>query len=273
MNLSSLWQILYIIFIYQLSIGLTLTSSSFGTNFTNWSEDDWLETRFLMSTKFLFNQQRYEHIILRTRMNEWSVELSYGNKSNLNKLWTELHLFLDHRHHSTSLNNSISGHIRHICRPPVISPITNDSNTRVPELSDIDRRIAEYFLNDGFFRTINYIHCTFDEQRRNPSVHIQIDIYLVTNREFQSLLYIEMSNITRSLLFDHQARFYLHNYQQNFKHNFNISNIDNPSDSNTSPRYMIKLYKQINRVSSNTIIISSNVIIILFNCLLLSIFF
>ncbi|CAF0820744.1 unnamed protein product [Rotaria sp. Silwood1] len=273
MNLPLIWQILCIVFIYRLNIALTLTSSSYGTNFTNWSEDDWLETRFLINTKFLFNQQRYEHIILRTRMNEWSLELSYGNKSHLNRLWTELHLFLDHRRHSTSLNNSISGHVRHICRPPIISPITNDSNTRIPELSEIDERIGQYFINDGFFRTINYIHCKFDERRRNPSLHIQIDIYLVTNREFQSLLYIEMSNITRSLLLDHQARFYLHNYQQNFKYNFNISNIDYPSDSNASSMYMIKLYKQINQIPSNTIIISPSIIIILCSCLFFSIFF
>jgi len=259
--MPSLWQILYICTVYQLNAGLTLSSSSYGTNFTHWSEDDFLETRFLINAKFMFNGKRYEHLILRTRMNEWSLELSYGNRSNLNNLWTELHLFLDHR---SSLNNSISGHIRHQCDPPIISPLTNDSNTRIPELAEMDKRIANYFITDGFFRTINYIHCKIDERRRDPSLHIQIDIYLVTNREFQSLLYIEMSNTTRKLLFDWQARFYLHNYDRNFKYNFNISNIDFSLNSNVSLVHMIKLYNQIIRKPNNSVIISSNIIIILF---------
>ncbi|CAF4193283.1 unnamed protein product [Rotaria sordida] len=268
MHLLSLWQIFYIIFIYHLNTGLTLTSSSYGTNFTRWSEDDWFETKYLINTKFFFNQQRYEHISFRTRMNEWSLELSYGNKSNLNKIWTEFHLFLDHRHQSINLNNSISDRIRHICRSPIISPLKNDSNTLIPELAEMDKRIAEYFINDGFFRTINYIHCTIDDQRRNPSINIRIDIYLVTNREYRSLLYIEMPNITRNLFVNNQARFYIHNNEQNFKYNFNISNINYKSAI-----YMIKLYKQINNVSSNTLIIFSNMITILFNFFLFLIFF
>jgi len=264
MYLPSLWQILYILIIYQLNIGLTLTNISNGTSFTYWSEDDWLETRFLINTKFMFNRQRYEDIILRTRMNQWSLELSYGNKSNLNKLWTELHLFFDHRYHSTSLNNSIHGHIKNECYPPIFAPITNDSNTPITELSDMDKYIAKYYISDGFFRTINYIHCKIHEQRQNPLMHIQMDIYLVTNREFQSLIYIEMSNTTQHFLSNYQARFYLHNSEPNFKYNFNISNIDYPLTSNTSLAYMIKLYNQIKRVSNNSMIISSNIIIILF---------
>ncbi|CAF0920689.1 unnamed protein product [Rotaria sordida] len=178
--------------------------------------------------------------------------------------------FLDEKENwaSINLNNSISDRIRHICRSPIISPLTNGSNTFIPELAEMDKRIAEYFINDGFFRTINYIHCTIDDQRRNPSINIRIDIYLVTNREFRSLLYIEMPNITRNLFVNNQARFYIHNNEQNFKYNFNISNINY-----TSAIYMIKLYKQINQVSSNTLIIFSNMITILFNLVLFLIFF
>jgi len=263
MQLLLLWRILYILIVYQLNIGLTLPNSSYGTNFTEWSEDDWLETRFLINTKFIFNRQHYEHISLHTRMNEWSLQLSYGNGTNLNKLWPELHLFLDHRYHSTNLNNSIRGYIRNECYPPVFSPLTNDSNTRIPELAEMDERIANYFISDGFFRTINYVHCTIDERRRNPLIHIQLDIYLVTNREFQSLLYIEMSNATQKLFSDYQARFYLHNDEPNFKYNFNISNINYPLNSNTSLVHMIKLYNPVIGVSSNSAIISSNIIIIL----------
>jgi len=258
MQLLSRWQILYILIVNQLNIVLTLPNSSYGTNFTEWSEDDWLETRFLIDTKFMFNHQHYEHISLHTRMNEWSLELSYGNGR-----WTELHLFLDHRNHSTNLNNSIPGYIRNECYPPIFSLITNNSNALIPELSEMDERIAKYFISDGFFRTINYIHCKIDEHRRNPLIHIQFDIYFVTNREFQSLLYIEMSNTTQKLFSDYQARFYLHNYEPNFKYNFNISNINYPLNSNTSLVHMIKLYNQIIRVSSNSMIISSNIIIIL----------
>jgi len=260
MQLPLLWQILYI-----LIVGLTQLSSSYETNFTNWSEDDRIEKDFLINTKFIFNRQRYEHVILRTRMNEWSLELSYGNRSNLNKIWTELHLFFDHYHHSTSLNNSIRGHILNQCYPPIISPLTNDSNIYIPELFEMDNRIAKYFIKDGFFRTINYIKCTINERRRNPVIHIEMDIYLVTNREFQSLLYIEMSNETQKLFSDYQARFYLHNHETNFKYNFNISNIDYPLNSNTSVVHMIKLYNQIIRVPSNSVKIFSNIIIILLN--------
>ncbi|CAF1096702.1 unnamed protein product [Adineta steineri] len=262
----SLWQILYIFIIYQLNVGYTLVSSSDGTNFTQWSEDDWFETRFLINTKFMFNRQRYENLIVRTRMNEWSLELSYGNQSYSNKLWTELNIFLNDR---TSLNNSISGHIRNICHPPVISPLTNDSNTYIPELSNMDTRISTYFIDDGFFRTINYIHCQIDERRRNPSLHTQFNIYLVTNRDFQSLIYFDMSNATRQSFIDLQARFYLHNYERNFKYNFNISDINYSLNSNTSFTYMIKLYKQSNHKTNNSMIISSNIICICFLLLLL----
>ena len=272
MHLLSLWQILYMFFVYQLNVGLTLTSSSDDPDFTNWSEDDLLETRFLINTKFMFNQQRYEHVILRTRMNEWSLELSYGDGSNSDKLWTELHLFFDHRLYGNSLNNSVYGHVRNLCRPPIISPLTNDSNTRIPELSEMDQRIADYFISDGFFRTINYLHCTIDDRRLIPSIHIQMDIYLVTNRQFQSLLYIGMSNTTRNVFREHQARFYLHNHEQNFKFNFNITNIDYSLNSTTSYVHMIKLYKQIN-ASSNSMMITVNIRIYVLSIFLFLLFF
>ncbi|CAF3496569.1 unnamed protein product [Rotaria socialis] len=273
MHQISLWQFLCIVFIYRLNVGLTLSNSSHGTSFTRWTEDDWLETNFFIQAKFMFNRQRYENIILRTRMAEWSLELSYGDKNNLNKLWTELHLFLDRRYHSMSFNDSISDHVRHTCRPPILSPLTNDSAVSIPELAEIDKRIAQYFVNDGFFRTINYIHCTIDERRHNPSLHIQMDIYLVTNREFRSLIYIEISNTTRQSFADYQAKFYLHNYEKNFKYNFNASSIMYPLQSNASFAYMIKLYNPSTRASSGTIIISSNMIVTVFNFFLISIFF
>ena len=275
MHISSLRQMLCIFIVYRLNIGLALPNSSHGTNFTHWSEDDWLETQFSINTKFIFNGQHYEHVILRSRMNEWSLELSYGNKSHRNEVWAELHLFFDHYNHSTSLNNSIFDHVRHQCHPPIVSLLTNNSDILIPELAEMDERIGKYFITDGFFRTINYLRCTIDERRRNPSIRIQIDIYLVTNRNFQSLLYIEMSNGTRSLFLEHQARFYLHNYEKNFKYNFNASNINYPLNSDTALVYMIKLYNQIKPLSSNSIIISCNVmmIMILFNFFFLSTLF
>jgi hypothetical protein len=273
MHLSSLWQILYIFSLYQLNVGLNLVNSSSGTNVTRWSEDDWLETRFLIDTKFMFHRQRYEHVILRTRMNEWSFELSYGNRSNQNKIWTEFHLFFDRRQSSNSLNNSINGHVRHYCHPPIVSPLTNDSNTAIPELTEMDKRIADYFVSDGFFRTINYINCTIDERRREPPIHIQIKIYLVTNRQFQSLLYIEMSNATRNSFLEHQARFYLHNNEQNFKYNFNITNIDYRLSTNTSYIHMLKLYNQIKQSSSISVIMTANNRLYLFNFVVFWIFF
>lgn len=270
MRLTSLCQILCILFFYRLNAGLSLPSSTHGTNFTQWSEDDWLETHIPMKTQFMFNRQPYENIIIRTRMNEWSLELSCGNKSNLNTLWTELNLFLARRYQSTSFNNSIRGHVRHGCHPPVVSPITNDSTLSVPELAEVDRLIAKYFINDGFFRTINFINCTIDEQRRNPSMHMHINIYLVTNREFQSLVYVKMSNVTRSLLTEHSAKIYIHNYDKNFRYNFDVSDIDRPLNSDSSFSYMIKLYNSTQRATSGTTKVFSNGIIII---LLLFIFF
>ncbi|UJR10198.1 hypothetical protein I4U23_014413 [Adineta vaga] len=251
-------QILYIFIVYQFSGGLILSTSSLGTNFTRWSEDDWLETSFSIKTKFMFNRQRYENLILRTRMNEWSLELSYGNVSHFNRYWTELHLFLNDR---TSLNNSTLGHSRNICSPPVISPITNDSNTRIPELTDMDQRIAQYFISDGFFRTINYIHCKLDERRREPSLHLQLEIYLVTNRDFQSLLYFEMSEETYKILLDRQARLYIHNHDRNFKYNFNLTQTNRSIVSDVTHVYMIKLYNQIiDKTSNATMKNSSNIL-------------
>jgi hypothetical protein len=257
MHLSSLCQILYIFIVYQLNVGLTLLNCSNGINFPSWSEDDCLETRFSID-KFMFNRQRYQNLSLRTRMNQWSFELSDGDQ------WTELHLFFDRRDHSSSLNNSIpNGHIINKC-DSFISRISNNSDSFVPELLVMDKRIESYFINDGIFRTINYIHCKIDERRRNPPIHIQIDIYFVTNREFQSLICIEMSNTTQELFSGYQAKFYLHNHQTNFKYNFNVSNINYALNSSTSVFHMIKLYKQ-TQVSSNSLIISFNIMIILFN--------
>lgn len=262
MRLLLLWQIF---FVYQCNAEPALPSTSYGTDFTSWSEDDWREQHITINKKFIFNQQRYEHIIVRTRMNQWSLELSYGNRSHLNEIWTELHLFFDRHQHGTSLNNSIRGHIRNECYPPIISPLTNDSNTRIPELSDMDEHIAKYFIYDGFFRTINYLHCTINERRLDPPIYINMDIYLVTNREFQSLLFIEMFNTTQSFFSEYQTKFYLHNHDVNFKYNFNISNINYPLNSNTSVAHMIKLHNPIIRIPSNSLKISSNIIFILFN--------
>jgi hypothetical protein len=265
--------IFFVFIIYQLNVGLCLPCSTNGTNFTNWSEDDWLETQCLIDTKFIFNRQRYENVILRTRMNEWSLELSYGNRSHLNKLWTELHLFVDRRQHSVSLNNSLQGHVRNRCYSPFISPLTNDSSFNVPELFQMDQRIANYFISDGFFRTINYMQCTIDERRREPAIRIQMDIYLVTNREFQSLLYIEISNETQTFFSNLQARFYLHNHEVKFKYNFNISNIDYSLNSSTSLVHMIKLYNQTLRRTSSSVMISENITVILFNLFIFVYFF
>ena len=234
--------------------GLTLPATHDGTNVTIWSEDDWLESRFLINTKFMFNRQQYENLILRTRMNEWSLELSYGNLSHFNRLWTELHMFLDRGLSSASLNNSVSVSVKHHCYPPIISPLTNDSNTRIPELAEMDKRVANFFANDGFFRTINYVRCTVNERRRNPLLHIQMDIYLVTNREFHSLLYIEMPRFTREFLFDNRARFYMHNNERNFRYNFNISTDGNSTTDDEGPTIrMIKLYSANGNVSNTSV--------------------
>jgi hypothetical protein len=273
MYFSLLNKIFCIFIIYQLNVGLCLLSCTDETKLTNstyWSEDDWLETRCLIDKKFIFNRQRYDNAILRTRMNEWSLELSYGNRSDLNKFWTELHLFLD-RH--TSLNNSIQGHLKNKCYEPVISPITNDSNFRVPELFDMDQRIANYSISDGFFRTFNYIQCTIDERRREPSIHIQMDIYLVTNREFQSLIFIEMPTETQIFLSNLQARFYLHNNEVKFKYNFNVSNINYPLNFNTRLAHMIKLYNPRIDPTSSSVMISETLMIILSNLFIFVYFF
>ena len=187
-------------------------------------------------------------------MNEWSLELSSGNLSHFNRLWTELHMFLDRSPSSATLNNSISISVKHHCYPPIISPLTNDSNTRIPELAAMDKRISDYFTNDGLFRTINYVRCTVNERRRNPLLHIQMDIYLVTNREFQSLLYIEMSRATQEFLFDHRARFYLHNNERNFRYNFNISTDANSTSNDEGPSIrMIKLYNPQANLSNQSV--------------------
>ncbi|CAF0844004.1 unnamed protein product [Adineta ricciae] len=236
-----------------------MSSMSSGTNFTRWSEDDWIETRFSIQSKFVFNRQRYENLVLRTRMNEWSLELSHGNSSRLNRLWTEMHIFLRDR---TSLQNSTFGHIRNLCNPPVISPLTNDSNARVPELTEMDQRIAQYFIIDGFFRTINYIHCKIDERRREPSLHLKLEMYLVTNRDFQSLVYFEMSEETYKILYDRQARFYIHSHERNFRYNFNLSQTNYSASSDTGRVYMTKLYNQVVVKTSNAMKRSVNVLYI-----------
>ena len=222
-----------------------------GTNVTRWSEDDWLETRFLFNNKFMFNREQYENVIVRTRMDEWSLELSFGNASQYNRLWTELHMYLDQSQSRSTLNHSLHTSVKNYCHPPIISPLTNDSTVRVPELAQMDQRIAEYFTNDGFFRTINYIHCTINERRRNPTIQIEMNIYLVTNREFQSLLYLRMPYETRRFLFDHHARFYLHNHQEHFRYHFNISGNDDPLIEQAPLVRMIKLYHQPTPISAN----------------------
>ena len=261
MHPSSLYRIIYTLIFCD----FTLSASSDGTDFKRWSEDDWFERRFVINTKFMFNQQPYEHVILRTKMNQWSVELSYGDEPHLNQIWTELHLYFDYYNHSYSLNNSIQGHILNICDPPIYSPITNDSNTTVPQLTQMNQHIANYFSTDDFFRTISYIHCRIDDRRLDPLLHIEIDIYFVTNREFHSLLYIELSNATYELFVNNQARFYLHNYDRNFRYNFNISNINYVTTSSTSLVYMIKLYNITIRPASNSMMITSNITILLLN--------
>lgn len=218
----------------------SLTVNYDGTNVTYWSEDDWLETRFFIDKQFMFNHERFNHLILRTRMDEWSLELSFGNDTRFNHLWTELHMYLDRSQSRSILNGSEHISVKSFCRSPIVSPLTNDSTVQVPELSQMDQRIAEYFTNDGFFRTINYIHCTIHERRRTPTFRIEMDIYLVTNREFQSLLYLRMPTETRQFLFKHHARFYLHNHQPTFRYNMNISS----SDEEAPLVRMIKLYRQ-----------------------------
>ena len=241
----------FVFTVTQLPVLFALFASKDGTNFTQWSEDDWLEARFSIPTKFSFNHQRYDHILFRTRMNQWALELSHGNESHPSKLWTELHVFLDRRQPSSSLNNSLNGHVRNVCRPPVISPLTNDSTARMPELLDMDKRIGDYFAEEGLFRTINYIRCNIDEQRRQPSMHLQMSIYLLTNREFQSLLYIDMMNSTRAFLLEHRAKFYLHSHERKFKYSFNLSADGN--GTSTSGAFMVKLYTSTTRVSSNSV--------------------
>lgn len=262
-----LFLISQIFFVYQLNAETVLPSTSYSSNFLKWSEDDWIERHFLINKPFIFNHQRYEHIVVRTRMNQWSLEFSYGNQSHLNKFWTELHLYFDRHYHSSSstLNNSNPGTLNNECYAPIISPLTNDSNTQIPELKDMDQRIAKYFIQDGFFRTINYIQCTIYERRRNPEIDIYMNIYLVTNREFQSLLYIEMLNVTKEFYSNYHTKFYLHSDQTNFRYKFNISNIHYPSNSNRAVVYMIKLYNPVIRIKNNSMKMSWNVIISLFN--------
>lgn len=235
-----------------------IASSIDDDNFTYWTEDDYLETPFPIHGKFIFNDQRYENLLLRTRMNQWSLELSYGNRSHFNRIWTELHLFFNPRLYSAALNYSIQGYVHSQCDRPIISPLTNDSTFSIPELFDIDQRIAKYFPDDGFFRTINYIHCTIDDRRLDPLISIQLDIYFVTNREFQSLIYIEMPDDTQKLLAQYQTRFYLHSQETEFRYNFNIDQINYPLNSDTSLVHMIKLYNQTVRVSSDAMTILRN---------------
>lgn len=242
-----------------------ISSSTDESNFTVWTDDDWLETPFPIHGKFIFNDQRYDNLLLRARMNQWSLELSYGNRSHLNRIWTELHLFFDPRFYSTALNYSIPGYVHSHCDRPIISPLTNDSNFRIPELSEMDQRITKYYPDSGLFRTIHYIRCTIDDRRLDPLIAIQLDIYFVTNREFQSLIYIEMSNDTQKLLANYQSRFYLHSQETKFRYNFNVETIDYPLNSDTSLVHMIKLYNQTVSVSNHAVMVLHNFLMIFLN--------
>jgi hypothetical protein len=251
--------ILHAIFFSCLSDTLALTVTFTGTNITRWSEDDWLEARFLTEKKFIFNRQQYEHFAIRTRLTEWSLLFSHGNSTRYNRIWTEFHVYLNQLHSS----------VKNICRSPVLSPLTNDSSVRVPDLIDMDSRIANYFLDETLFRTINYMHCTINERRRYPTIHFQLDIYLVTNRDFQSLLFIEMPMETQKFLIDFQARFYLRSHQKNFAYNFNMSIQTSPANNRTSTIYMMKLYEQtkLNSSCSTIRLTTLSMIMLLFFCM------
>ena len=268
----SIWSSLCLFFLVSNTsqIELNPSTSYDGTDFVRWSEDDWLESRFPIKAKFIFNHRYYEQMLIRSRMNEWSLELSFGNASRLNRVWTVFHLYLGRN--QFYLNNSYQVSTKNLCRPPIISPLTNDSSVRIPELSKMDERIAQYYVNDGFFRTINYIHCTLNERRRDPLLHIQIEVYLVTNRDLQSLLYIEMSDPTRMSLADYQARVFIHGHQSNFKFNFNLFSLTNSTDSNVSTTYMIKLYNQTRSFSNSTSNRTVDVLIFLINLVFIHIF-
>lgn len=259
----SLYQILYIFIIFLDTDELILSTPSNETNFTRWSEDSYFESPLFIIPGFIFNQQPYQYATLRTRFNQWSLELAYENRSHLNKIWTELHIYVDY---STSLNNSIQGPIRNVCDRPLDSPITNDSNTNVPELSQMDQQIANYFPRDGLFRTIKYLHCRIYERRLDPSSQLQLDLYLVTNREFHSLLFLQMSDETHDLFTRNRARFYLHSHDKHFRYQFNISNMNYMTNSDTAVAYMIKLYT-ITRQSSGSMIRTCHFVLVLMNFL------
>ena len=244
-----------------------LSRSTDESNFTRWTEDDWLEKRVPIQGNFMFNGRHYENVLLRTRMNQWSLELSSGNRSHYNRIWTELHVFFNPRSHSTMLNYSIPGYVTSHCDRPIVSPLTNESSFLVKELFDMDQRVAKYFVSDGFFRTINYMHCTIDDRRLDPLISIYFNVYFVTNREFQSLIYIEMSNDTQKLLANYQTRFYLHSYEAKFRHNFQIGQIIHPLNSDTSVVHMIKLYNQTSPINNHASMALHNFLMIFLNLL------
>lgn len=251
----------------RLNFALILANFQRGENFSQWTEDNLIETSFDINKKFMFDNQQYKNIILRTGLNEWSFELSDGNGSHSNRLWTEFHLYLPPHESKSFFNNSIRDTMINYCYSPIISPLTNNSNFSVPELYKMDQRIGNYFHDNGFFRTINYIQCSMIEERHNASLRIHLDIYFVTNRQFQSLLFIEMLNTTKDFFEIHQAKFFLHNSQRKFRLNYNISNINSIDNSSSKIIWMAKLYNENKPKPSSSVILQIN-FLVLFICLL-----
>lgn len=262
-----------LIFLSVLSVqqyALSLLISQDGTNFTRWTDDDWLETRFFIQKAFVFNRQPYEQLTIRSRLSEWFLELSIGNSSQLNRVWAGFHLYVNRLRSNSSLAYRVS--VKHTCYPPIISSLTNDSNVRIPQLAEMDKLIAKYFTSDGIFRTINYMHCTINERRREPFLNLEMNIHLVTNREFQSLIYIDMSDDVRSWLSDIGARVFIHSFQSNFKFSIDLSNLTSTNNVDMTSVYMVKLYNHTRQITNGYEIRCFSLFIIFFNIVLIKIF-
>ncbi|CAF0894536.1 unnamed protein product, partial [Didymodactylos carnosus] len=210
-----------------------LNSSNSSTDFIQWTDDVWHRTTILFSKTFPFNRQRYTNLNFHIHMNDWSFELKADDRE-----WVELHVFLNP---SKTLDNSTYINIENKCDSPIIVPISNSTDIFIPEILQMDDRINQYFNHTLPYRTTSFIHCKIDDQRLNKTDHlinIQLDIYLITSNQFQSIIYLEISNDTREFLIENQARIWMHSNRKQLQFNLNASEIITQTNDSNSGHFL-----------------------------------